>query len=297
MHGFGLAPCTLIFDDFVRVYYGCRPQRDAKGQYVTYTSYVDLDRGNLFRIIGFAKAPVLTLGGYGTFDEFGTYPLSVIRRDKDILGYYAGWTRCESVPFNVGIGVATSTDNGESFKRLGPGPALPYSVDEPFTMSGPKLRKFGDTYYLFYIAGRKWILIDGRPEICHKIRLATSQDGLNWTKLNKDLISDSWDPNESQASPDVYYANGRYHMFFCGWIPANFRKTRSRKIGYASSDDLIHWTRDDSIVGIGVSPSGWDSEMVAYPHVFELDGSTYMMYIGNEVGRYGFGLARLTGQI
>ena len=297
MYEFGLAPCTLIYDDFVRVYFGCRPQKDSKGQYVTYTTYLDLDRRNLFEINGFAKAPVLTLGGCGTFDEFGTYPLSVVRRENDILGYYAGWTRCESVPFNVGLGIAVSRDGGVTFERLGPGPVLPYSVDEPFTMSGPKIRKFGDTYYLFSLAGKKWIPIDGRPEICHKIRLATSRDGLDWLKVNKDLIPDAWDIDESQASPDVFFANGRYHMFFCGWVPKNFRQTKSRKIGYAWSTDLLNWTRDDSKAGIDVSVDGFDNEMVAYPHVFELDGETYMLYLGNQVGRYGFGLAQLEGQL
>ncbi len=33
--------------------------------------------------------------------------------------------------------------------------------------------------------------------------------------------------------------------------------------------------------------------MVSYPHVFVLDGETYMLYQGNEMGRTGFGLARL----
>ena len=84
-------------------------------------------------------------------------------------------------------------------------------------------------------------------------------------------------------------------MFFCGWVPRDFRLTRSRKIGYAWSDDLVTWTRDDASVGIDVSDDGFDNEMVAYPHVFELDGETYMLYLGNEVGRYGFGLARLVG--
>ena len=75
------------------------------------------------------------------------------------------------------------------------------------------------------------------------------------------------------------------------------RETKTRTIGYAYSTDLINWTRDDTRVGITLSKEGWDSEMVAYPHVFELDGNIYMMYIGNEVGRYGFGLAKLIGDL
>lgn len=298
---YGIAPWALLLEDVVRVFFGCRPPRDAEGQRVTYTAYVDLDRANLFKIRAFAAQPVLSFGNRGCFDEFGTYPLSVIHRDTDppgyLLGVYAGWTRCESVPFNVGLGAAISHDYGKTFEKLGEGPILPYSPYEPFTLSGPKIKKFGDTYYLFYIAGKEWLEIDGRTEISHKIRLATSSDGLNWIKQDKDLISNDWDENEAQASPDVFYANGRYHMFFCGWIPASFRYTRARRIGYAWSTDLLNWVRDDSQVGIAPSDVGWDSEMVAYPHLFELDGDTYMLYVGNEVGRFGFGLAKLKGDL
>jgi hypothetical protein len=210
MFEFGLAPSALVIGDTVRVHFGCRPRPDASGQTTTYTGYIDLDRRNLFNIVGFAENPVLPLGGVGCFDEFGTYPLSVVPSKDELLAYYAGWTRCDSVPFNVGIGAAISRDSGRSFSRIGTGPAIPYSLDEPFVLSGPKLRRFGDMFYLFYIAGRKWMLIDGRYEISHKIRMAYSQDGANWTKLNRDLIPNSWDCDESQASPDVFFANGRY---------------------------------------------------------------------------------------
>jgi len=297
MFEFAQAPSVLIFDDFVRVFFGCRPKRDSNGQYVTYTTFVDLERKNLFNIVNFAKEPVLKLGNFGCFDEFGTYPLSVIRKGEEIWAYYAGWTRCESVPFNVGIGYAISKDNGVSFQKPGEGPILPYTLDEPFTLSSPKIRKFGDKYYLFYIAGKEWLIVNGKPEISHKIRLAISEDGLKWNKVNKDIIPNGWHKNEAQASPDVFYANGKYHMFFCGWVPSNFRETKTRTIGYAYSSDLLNWTRDDDKVGIQLSQDGWDSNMMAYPHVFELDGEIYMMYIGNEVGRHGFGLAKLTGSL
>jgi beta-xylosidase len=128
--------------------------------------------------------------------------------------------------------------------------------------------------------------------------MATSSDGIRWTKLNTDLIDSRVEADEAQASPDVFYANGKYHMFFCYRYSAHFRgREHGYRIGYASSTDLTSWVRDDSKAGIDVSESGWDSEMISYPHVFELDGKTYMAYLGNEVGRHGFGLAVLDGEL
>ena len=297
LNEYSQAPATLIFDNYVRVYFSCRSKRDKLGQMVSYSAYVDLDRKNLFNILNIAQEPVLKLGNRGCFDEFGTYPMSVIKKNNEVWVYYAGWTRCESVPFNTAIGVGISRNGGVKFDKLGDGPILSYSPDEPFIISGPKIRNFNDHYYLFYICGRKWLLVNGNPEMLVKIRMAKSTDGLTWVKNNRNLISDKIDKNECQASPDVFYKNRKYHMFFCYWNPTTFRESKSRKIGYAYSDDLINWTRNDFKAGIDVSEEGWDSEMLAYPHVFELDGKIYMLYLGNEVGRYGFGLAELVGEL
>lgn len=295
---FAQAPATLVFDDFVRVYFSCRPPADENGQYVSYSAYVDLDRFDLFKVRHVSEKPVLTLGGLGEFDEFGTYPVSVIRHGDNVRAYYAGWTRCESVPFNTAIGMAVSSNGGETFSKLGNGPVLTYSPDEPFVLSGPKIRRYNDTWYLWYIAGRTWKMVNDRAEPVYKIRMATSLDGIQWTKMNKDLIPNRIEEDEAQASPDVFFANGKYHMFFCYRYSSHYRsKENGYRIGYASSANLVDWVRDDTKAGIDVSAEGWDSEMISYPHVFELDGKTYMAYLGNQVGRYGFGLAVLDGTL
>jgi hypothetical protein len=298
MREFAQAPAALVLDDVVRMYFSCRPEADENGQYVSYGAYVDLDRSDLFRIVRVADWPILGLGAIGTFDEFGTYPISVARDGGRVMAYYGGWTRCESVPFDVAIGCAESHDGGRTFVRLGAGPVLGHSLDEPFVVSGPKIRRFDELWYLFYIAGRKWKLVRGQPEPVYKIRMATSPDGIAWTKSNRDLIESRIEEDEAQASPDVIYAEGRYHMFFSYRRSADFRgKANGYRIGYASSTDLQSWARDDTIVGIDISDDGWDSEMISYPHVFELDGATYMAYLGNDVGKYGFGLAILDGSL
>lgn len=295
---FAQAPAVLVFEKFIRVYFSCRPPADQHGQYVSYSAYVDLDRSDLFKVLRVSDQPILGLGGLGEFDEFGTYPVSVIRHADEIRAYYAGWTRCESVPFNVAIGMATSHDGGCTFVKAGNGPVLSYSLNEPFVLSGPKIRRFNDTWYLWYIAGRKWKNVDGRAEPVYKIRMASSSDGIHWIKADKDLIESRIEEDEAQASPDVFYANGKYHMFFSYRYSSHYRgKEKGYRIGYAYSMNLTDWVRDDSLAGIDVSDEGWDSEMISYPHVFELDGKTYMAYLGNQVGRGGFGLAVLNGTL
>jgi hypothetical protein len=295
---FAQAPATLVFNDFVRVYFSCRPSADENGQYVSYSAFVDLDRADLYKVRSVAERPILNLGGLGEFDEFGTYPVSVIRDGDEVRAYYGGWTRCESVPFNVAIGCATSQDGGMTFAKLGNGPILSYSPNEPYVLSGPKIRRFNKVWYLWYIAGRKWKVVAGRAEPVYKIRMATSPDGIQWTKINRDLIESRVEADEAQASPDVFEANGKYHMFFCYRYSADYRgRANGYRIGYASSINLIEWVRDDSKAGIEVSEEGWDAEMISYPHVFELDSKTYLAYLGDQVGRYGFGLAILEGKL
>lgn len=292
---FAQAPATLLFDDYVRVYFSCRPARDNNGQYVSYTAYVDLDRRDLRSVVRISDNPIMPLGGLGAFDEFGTYPTSVICAGNEVLAYYAGWTRCESVPYNVAIGLAKSADGGTTFARFGSGPVLSHGIDEPMTVSGPKIRRFNDHWYLWYVAGKKWKVVDGRPESIFRIRMATSEDGVRWSRENNDLIDVVLEEDECQASPDVLFYKNKYHMFFSYKYSSNFRNSdRGYRIGYASSNDLVMWKRDDSKAGLDISSGDeWDNQSVAYPHVFSLDGHVYMMYLGNEVGRYGFGLAVL----
>jgi predicted GH43/DUF377 family glycosyl hydrolase len=288
------SPSAVVFEDFVRVYFSCRPEPDSDGQYISYTTYIDLDRNDLTKVINIAQSPVMELGELGTFDEFAIYPTSVMQDGTKTLMYYAGWSRCKSIPYTVSIGLAIGDKQGTQFTRYSKGPILTNSAFEPFEVSGPKVRKIDGKWYMYYLAGEKWQVVDNRAESLYKIRLATSEDGVTWTKLNRDLIESKLTDGECQAGPDVFFKDGMYHMYFTYRHAHDYRnKDRGYRIGYAYSSDAITWTRDDSKAGIGLSPTGWDSEMQHYPHVFEVDNNHYMIYNGNDFGRYGLGLAKL----
>ena len=135
----------------------------------------------------------------------------------------------------------------------------------------------------------------GAPERVYKVGHATSADGVAWQKDGRQLIADKLARSECQALPTVIQIGARYHMFFCYRRQFDFRNDRegAYRLGYAYSDDLANWVRDDAGAGIDVSPDGWDSDMQCYPNVFECEGNIYLLYNGNEFGRLGFGLAVL----
>ena len=82
----------------------------------------------------------------------------------------------------------------------------------------------------------------------------------------------------------------------CGYIGSYYIEGEKYRIGYSHSNDGINWKNKLDKVGIDLSNSGWDSEMICYPFVFDHKGKRYMLYNGNSYGKYGFGLAKLIEQ-
>lgn len=289
------SPQALVFDNFVRIYFSTR-ERDNTGKYLSHVSFVDFDK-EFKKILKVSNKPVIGLGNLGCFDEHGIFPFNVIRNNNDILGYIGGWSRRVSVSVETSIGLSISHNNGLSFKRVGNGPILTSSLCEPFLVGDPFVKIFNNTYHMWYIYGIKWIktMKEKEPQRVYKIGHATSNDGISWLKENRAIIADKLNSKECQALPTVIRFDNKYHMLFCYREAIGFRKNKNRgyRIGYAISNDLINWTRDDNCGAIKTSNNSWDSDMLCYPHLFHCDGEIYMLYNGNEFGRFGFGLAVL----
>ncbi len=292
---FAQSPQTLVFEDFVRIYFSTR-QKDDKGKYLSHISYVDFDK-DLKKVLNISNKEVIPLGGLGCFDEHGIFPMNVVRDNDRILAYTTGWNRRVSVSADASIGLAISDDSGLSFKKVGTGPIVTCSLSEPFLVCDAFVSIFGDGYHMWYIYGTKWINdeYENEPQRVYKIAYAKSKDGILWERDSKQIIPDKLNENECQALPTVIYFRSKYHMFFCYREAIGFRKIKERgyRIGYAYSEDLRSWIREDEHVGINLSKNGWDSDMLCYPHVFHCGEKIYMLYNGNEFGRFGFGLAVL----
>lgn len=290
---FAQSPQVIVFDNFIRVYFSTR-EKDKSGKYLSHIAFADMTKN--FEVIDISKKTVIELGKLGTFDEHGIFPMNVLKVKDKIYAYTTGWTRRVSVSVDAAIGLAISDDNGLTFKRIGDGPVLSSSLNEPFLVGDAFVQNYNNMFHMWYIHGVRWIKSKtGSSERVYKIAHASSQDGIDWIKSNKQIITDKLNIDECQALPTVIEKNGRYHMFFCYRDAQDFRSNRDKgyKIGYAYSLDLIDWIRDDELFTLKTSKGNWDDSMQCYPHAFALDNRLYLMYNGNEFGRYGFGLLEI----
>jgi len=290
------SPQVLVLADRARVYFSTRT-RDVMGKYLSHISFADFDL-TFRRVKTIAKSTVIPLGGLGCFDEHGIFPMNVVRHGEDLFAYTTGWNRKVSVSADTAIGLAYTRDGGMTFEKVGTGPILAASVHEPFLIADASVAIFEGVFHMWYIYGLRWLdnCPEGESQRVYKIAHAISSDGVSWTRESMPIIPDRLNPDECQALPSVIEYNGTYHMYFCYREATGFRNDRTRgyRIGYAYSTDLKTWNRDDAQAGIDLSDSGWDSEMMCYPHVFYCGGEVFMLYNGNEFGRHGFGIARLS---
>jgi hypothetical protein len=109
---------------------------------------------------------------------------------------------------------------------------------------------------------------------------ATSPDGINWTRGNGGnpvmaLGPDgSWDDHDLWGAQVIKEAT-TYRMWYDAGDGA------INRVGYAYSEDGVHWTKYDKNPVLTPDNSGFDSTHVGVECVFHQGGSYIMMFIGN----------------
>lgn len=284
---------VLDVNDCVRIFYTTRPKPEKDKKYTTHIRYVDVDKNDFQKIIRYGDKPVIPLGDYGCFDEFGTMPGDFLFINEKIHMYYTGWQRLTSIPYTFSVGLAISKDNGRTFKKYSKGPVIGQTADTPLTVGSGTVFEENGIYHQYCIVGVDWITVNNKLEHTYCIKHATSDNGIDWKFLEKPAI-DMLHAKEALAAPTIIKIDDEYHMWFSYRGSNDFRGGRdSYKIGYASSKDLINWNRDDTKSGIQPSEEGWDSEMICYPFVKKIKDKYYMFYNGNMFGKTGLGYAEL----
>ena len=292
---FAQSPQTLEFDDFVRVYFSTRSVDPGGKTFKSHIAFADMQK-DFSAVLEVSEKPVVPLGELGSFDEHGIFPMNVIRENDQVWGYTCGWNRRTSVSVDTAVGLVVSDDDGVTFKRLGAGPILGPSLNEPFLVGDAFVLRFNGMYHMWYMFGQRWKRETdaAAPDRVYKVGHAVSKDGVEWVKEDGiQILPDRLGEDECQALPSVIHFGDTFHMVFCYRDVHGFRTdpTKGYRIGYATSDDLITWTRDDAALTFPFDD--WDKEMQCYPHLTVVSGLPYLLYNGNAFGKYGFGAVEL----
>jgi predicted GH43/DUF377 family glycosyl hydrolase len=190
---------------------------------------------------------------------------------------------------DTGIRLATSS-NGLSWTAQGVVLSAGSSGtwEDTWLASPCVIRESDGTYKMWY---------SGHDGSGYSIGLATSSDGVSWTKYSGNPVftvsSTGWD-NINVTGASVFVYNGKYYMYY------NARKstTNLNYIGLATSDDGITFTR------YGTSPliddsEAWVSDVANYgvyhPCAIVNEGKVHMWYKGtrsDKTGAFGYAYTR-----
>lgn len=285
-------PVATIVDERIRVYFAAR---NANG--TSYASYIEVDKADPNRLLYTHEQSVITPGSLGTFDDDGQMPACAVPVGDQLWLYYSGWNRRITIPYHNTTGLAVSCDRGISFSRAFDGPLLDRTPHEPYMAVTPWVMRDSNSWRMWYVSGLGWQNVNDSLEPVYVIKYADSSDGINWRRPNF-LAIPQQHPTEAMARPTVICDGGKYHMWFCHRDSQDFRDGKgSYRIGYAYSADGIMWQRDDKLAGIELSEKGWDSKMMCYPYVIDVDGTLVMFYNGNSFGQTGIGCAFWEGPL
>lgn len=276
----------LVDDELLRVYFASRDDENRAR-----IGLVEVDPTDPRRLTRLREQPILDLGAPGAFDQDGVMPACVVEDGGRTALYYIGWSREVHVPYRLAVGLAVSTD-GVSFERVCQGPVLDRTCDEPFFVTSPCVVRDSDGWRMWYVSTTRWIECDGRMDPVYLIKDATSSDGIVWRRRNLGCIETRLGPDEAQGRPWVVPHGRGFRMWYCYRHARRFRDdpAQSYRIGAADSTDGTRWTVLDEPT-IVRSDGGWDSEMLAYPSVYEHRGMLHLLYNGNGFGASGFGHA------
>ncbi len=280
-------PIPYLIDNKLRLYFSSRSDED-----IPYPTYIDVNPDRPEEILFICDQPMMDIGRTGAFDDSGITPVSVLNHSSDkTYMYYVGWKRRRyGVTIETSIGVAELAEGGTRLKRLFEGPIIGQDVLHPILVAAPFVVKTCGQYIMWYCSGTKWIKCQHGPEMIYTVYQAKSDDGITWRQVaSKPLIPYSYD-GEVISAPWVEKSGNNFYMWYSYRGSASVEE-KNYCPGLAISVDGNKWVRCDSEVNIEKSESGWDSEMICYPAVFNYGDNTYMFYSGNGVGKGGIGYA------
>ncbi|MGZ3861858.1 MAG: hypothetical protein ACXVPN_07600 [Bacteroidia bacterium] len=265
--------------DVFRVFFSGRDENNKSS-----VGYVDIDVIKQ-TTVNTCKEPLIKYGNEESFCSHGISIGNLYRQNEKQFILFMGWNIRGNQHWRGDVGRIELT--GTDKMQLNPEkPFMGTDEEDPISLSYPFVVFHEGKYKMWYGSTITWH--SENREMIHVIKYATSPDGENWVRHG---IAVPYELGVAQAfsRPIVLIEDNKYHM----WYSYRSGDGTKYRIGYSVSIDGLNWERKHQDAGIDISATGWDSEMICYPFIFEHKQKKYMLYNGNEFGKTGFGMAVL----
>ncbi len=198
-----------------------------------------------------------------SWDSWAVHPGPVIRENGIFKMYYNSGSSQNGLWH---IGLASSVDGILWEKNSSPVISTDYVYWAPQIIAWSIVKNDG-IYYLYFT---------GRDHPYYKIGLATSIDGINWTKRSNPIMvpTFAWE-GTGVASPSVILEGGLFKMVYSNVNPTY------NAFGYATSSDGINWIKNENPFFQSIQTANqWSPYKIAYPCYNIFDGQKRIYYTG-----------------
>lgn len=220
--------------------------------------------------------PVLSPGAFngitvygidGAFDSRYALSPSVIFKNGLYKMWYVGFENIWTGRYTIGYAVS---EDGVAWNAYIKNPVL--SAGSGWESSQIWLSVVTPDLVMYYSGsdGARW-----------SVGVATSTDGLHWTKYSNNPIlnignTGDWDDANVWGVSVIKMGPSDYRMWYSG-----NRATGQTKIGYATSTNGLQWTKYQGNPVLAPSSDVWESQKVYVPRVIYANGVFHMFYLGS----------------
>lgn len=280
----------LLTDRIIRIFFTMCDEKN-----IGRIGYIDVDHDNPEKILDYSKDPILDIGKNGTFDDNGVVTSSLFEEDGKLYLFYSGYELCVKIPYRIFCGVAVSHDHGKSFHKISNASILPPIHEECYNRCAPYVTKEenGDSYRVFYLGdvNNQWLTDEnGKLVPFYTLKTFSTSKLFQYDFKKGDVVMPFLSQDECGITlPNIWKDDGMYKMIY------SIRNIKSGyKLGYAESEDGIHFCRDDGRLNfVRQQNSEWDNEMMCFAQLLKTSDKTYLFYSGNHYGMGGIGFAEL----
>jgi hypothetical protein len=269
-------------DDIYRVFFSGRDEQNRSS-----VSFIDVDIVKR-EVVYIHDSPVFEHGSADSFYSHGVSIGNCYEADGQRYILFMGWQCPPDGHWRGDVGRLILEEDNTTLRLDDDEPFMSVNAIDKVSLSYPWiLKEANGNYLMWYGSTVTWHTDNG--EMLHTLNHATSTDGHHWQRHGLAVPYQLGIAQAFSRPTVIGNAQAGYDMWF------SYRSGTGEKyrIGYAHSQNGNQWELRLNDTGITVSTSGWDSEMIEYPFVFDHKGERYMLYNGNGNGQTGFGLAIL----